>query len=119
MKKNRYQHLIVSALISMALLQGSLDASDENYGRKGERKTFCQMAEELKLEMEARDIEKNNREKAIQEEGQKCLEILITIPRRALEGFANYLAPERPATFFERVTTRVAQARNAPNSFFH
>ena len=102
MKKNRYQHIVLGALVSITLLQGNLRASDEEEGLTNK---LCRI-------MKARADEQRNFEEEAQEEGRKCLEIIITIPRRALAGLANYLAPEQPPTFFERVSSATIQARS-------
>lgn len=111
MKKYKYQHLMVNALIAIALLQGNLNASDEGDIDEGLTNKLCRL-------MKARAEEQSQLEEKVQEEGKKCIEIAITLPRLALESVADYLAPRRPPTLLERVSTAATQATNVLGNLF-
>lgn len=85
MKKNRYQHLMVNALISIALFLGSLNAAYEDDIDEGLTNKLCR-------KMKA---EKNRQE-----------EVLNLI----IQSIVDYITPH-PPTLQERISTAATQVR--------
>lgn len=91
MKKNKYQHLIINALLSAALFHGNLNASED----QGLASEFCRHMQQRAATAEALD------------------NIGITLIENIVRAI---LLPPPPPTLLERVSTAATQATKSLSS---